>query len=296
LAARFGRSAQRAGAAPFRLLRSATELALSPAERVSDSFRQRAVLAETEHRPWPLPRRPWLMGQTWTDLLFAHWQVPLPALEAVVPAQLRIDTYDGSAWLGITPFRVQGLRLRGTPPVPWLSTFPEINARTYVTVEDKPGIYFLSLDADRLAAVAAARRAYRLPYFHAQMSAGRDGEGFHFDSARVSNDGPPAYLDARYGPAGEPIPVRDGSLERWLAERYCLYTLDERRRTLRGEIHHPPWPLQPAWAEIGTNTMAGPFGIALDGAPLLHFAARQDVAFWPLSPAPETAGAEERGG
>lgn len=295
MAARLGRSLSRAGAAPLQLLQSAAELALSPAERVSDGFRQRAVLAEAEHRPWRLPRRPWSMGQTWTNLLFAHWRVPVPALEAVVPAQLRIDTCDGSAWLGITPFLVQGLRLRGTPPVPWLSTFPEINVRTYVTVDGKPGIYFLSLDADSPAAVAAARRAYRLPYFQARIAAGRDGDGFRFDCTRVSSDGPPAYFDARYGPAGERMPVRDGSLERWLAERYCLYTLDQRRRTLRGEIHHPPWPLQPAWAEIETNTMAGPFGIALDGEPLLHFSARQDVALWPLSPSPRPAGAEERG-
>jgi uncharacterized protein len=91
------------------------------------------------------------------------------------------------------------------------------------------------------------------------------------------------YFDARYGPEGKRLPACDGSLERWLTERYCLYTLDERWRTLRGEIHHPPWPLQPAWAEIETNTMTSPFEIALEGEPLLHFPARQDVALWPLS-------------
>lgn len=268
---------------PLKILQGAAELALTPAGLLSDSFRQRAVLTKTGHRPWPVPERPWLMGQTWIDLLFAHWRVPTPALEAVVPAQLQIDTYDGSAWIGVTPFLVRGLRLRGTTPLPWLSSFPEINVRTYVTVDGKPGIYFLSLDADSRAAVTAARRSYRLPYFHSRISTSSEGDSFRFDSMRTSSDGPRAYFDARYGPEGVPMAIRDGSLERWLTERYCLYTLDERRRTLRGEIHHPPWPLRPAWAEIETNTMTSPFGIPLEDEPLLHFSGRQDVALWPLS-------------
>ncbi len=283
MAPALGRSARRAGATPLKILQGAAELMLTPAELLSDSFRQRAVLAETGHRPWPAPKQPWLMGQTWISLLFAHWRVPTPALEAVVPAQLQIDTYDSSAWIGVTPFLVRGLRLRGTTPLPRLSSFPEINVRTYVTVDGKPGIYFLSLDADSHAAVTAARRSYRLPYFHSRISTSSEGDSFRFDSMRTSSDGPPAYFDARYGPEGGPMAIRDGSLERWLTERYCLFTLDERQRTLWGEIHHPPWSLRPAWAEIETNTMTSPFGIALEGEPLLHFSGSQDVALWPLS-------------
>jgi uncharacterized protein len=263
-------------------LQSAGELALRPAPLVSDSFRQRAVLRETEHRPWPLPDEPWFMGQTWCDLLFAHWPVPAEALERVVPAELPLDTHDGSAWLGVTPFLVRGLRLRGTIPPPLLSSFPEINVRTYVIVDGKPGIYFLSLDAGSWAAVHAARRSYRLPYFRSRITTGAEGGGIGFDSVRISSDGPPAYFTGRYGPEGGPLPERPGSLERWLAERYCLYTLDERRRVYRGEIHHPPWPLRRGWAEIETNTMAMPYGIELEGDPLLHFSPRQDVALWPI--------------
>jgi len=247
-----------------------------------DSFRQRQVLRETAHRPWPLPSGPWFMGQTWCNLLFAHWRVPRQALEAVVPRSLPLDTYDDSTWLGITPFRVQNLRLRGTPPVPGLSSFPEINVRTYVTVGGRPGIYFLSLDADSWSAVHAARRSYRLPYFRSRISAIEDEEGIAFEASRVSGDGPATFFKAAYGPRGKPLPVRPGSLERWLSERYCLYTLDRRQRILRGEIHHPPWPLRPAWAKIETNTLATPFGLVLEGEPLLHFSARQDVALWSL--------------
>ncbi|HKF83866.1 MAG TPA: DUF2071 domain-containing protein [Solirubrobacterales bacterium] len=264
------------------LLQGMGEAVLRPATLVSDAFHQRTVLADADHRPWPLPQGSWLMGQTWVDLLFAHWPVAEEALREVVPPQLPLDTYDGSAWIGVTPFRVRGLRLRGTLPAPALSSFPELNVRTYVNVEGKPGIYFLSLDADSRAAVHAARRSYRLPYFHSRIEVERDGKGIGYDLLRTSGDGPPAYFTARYGPRGGELPVREGSLERWLTERYCLYTLDGKRRVQRGEIHHPPWPLHDGWAEIQVNTMAMPFGLELEGEPLLHFSPRQDVVIWPL--------------
>jgi uncharacterized protein len=224
------------------------------------------------------------MGQIWCDLLFAHWQVAVEELERVVPAELPLDTYEGSAWLGVTPFFVRGLRLQGTAPVPGLSSFPELNVRTYVRVDDKPGIYFLSLDAGSWPAVVAARRAYRLPYFHARVEARSDEEGVTYDAIRTSADGQPARFRARYGPAGAPLPAHPRSLERWLTERYCLYTFDVEMRIQRGEIHHRPWPLRPAWAEIENNSMAMPFDIAIEGEPLLHFSARQDVALWPIRP------------
>jgi uncharacterized protein len=250
-----------------------------------DSLRQREVLDETAHRPWPLPRERWRMGQTWVNLLFAHWRLAPDALEPVVPPQLRLDTRDGFAWLGVTPFCIRGLRLRGTPPVPGLSTFAELNVRTYVTVGGKPGIYFLSLDAASWPAVWAARRFYRLPYFRSRIATSASGEEMGFDATRISGDGDPAEFSARYRPAGPPLPLREGSLERWLAERYCLYTLDGGGRVLRGEIHHPPWPLRPASAEIEANTMTRPYRIAVAEEPLLHYSARQDVVLWPLRPA-----------
>jgi uncharacterized protein YqjF (DUF2071 family) len=265
-------------------IQETSEASLRPVSLVSDSFRQAEVLAETGHRPWPLPDEPWLMGQSWLDLLFAHWPVPEETLRHVVPRELPLDIYDGHAWLGVTPFVVRGLRLRGTAPIPLLSSFPEINVRTYVRVGDKPGIYFLSLDAASHSAVYAARRSYRLPYFHSRIAATREGAWMYYSAQRSSSDAPPARFEARYRPHGERLPIVPGSLERWLTERYCLYTLDERRTILRGEIHHLPWSLRPATASIAANTMARPFGIELDGDPLLHFSPRQDVVLWPIMP------------
>jgi uncharacterized protein len=227
------------------------------------------------------PDRPWFLRQTWQRLLFAHWRVPVAELRAVVPEVLPLDEFDGSAWITVTPFRVSGFRLRLSPSLPWLSSFLELNVRTYVTVGGRPGIWFLSLDAARWLAVVGARRTYRLPYFHARMSF----DGQRFTSSRTSRDGEPAEFEAAYHPVGPAARAAPGSLEEFLIERYCLYALDERQRILRGEIAHPPWLLQPAEADIALNTMTRPFRFELEGLPMLHFAEGQDVIFWRLRPA-----------
>ena len=225
------------------------------------------------------------MKQRWLDLLFAHWRVPAEVLRAVVPPQVPIDEFDGSAWVGVTPFRVERLRVRGTPPVPGISSFLETNVRTYTTVNGKGGIWFFSLDAENRSAVAAARRAYRLPYFRADMSFAAEGARIDYRMERVSDDGPPAALDIGYGATGPVTHAEPGTLDHFLTERYCLYTLDGGGRVMRGDIEHPPWPLQPAVAELRRNSMGGQVGAELSGEPLLHYAECQDVVFWPLVPA-----------
>jgi uncharacterized protein YqjF (DUF2071 family) len=217
------------------------------------------------------------MAQTWQRLLFAHWSLPVADVRPHVPAELSLDEFDGLAWIGITPFRLTGLRARWTYPLPYVSAFPELNVRTYVTVGDKPGIYFFSLDAGSALAVASARRFYRLPYFRANMSARLERGEIIYRSRRHAETG--REFAAHYRPNGPVFRAAPGTLEHFLTERYCLYTVDE-TTVLRAEIHHPPWPLQRALAALGANTMAPP-GIALRGGPLLHFAARQDVLIWP---------------
>jgi uncharacterized protein len=249
-----------------------------------DARRQRDSLEETAHRPWPVPEVPWMLAQTWHDLMFAHWQVEPTSLRRVVPREFPLDMFEGGAWIGITPFRVTGFRLLGTPPVPIVSSFPELNVRTYVSLDGKPGIYFLSLDADTRLAVTGARRSHRLPYFRARMSARRVGQEINYSSERVSNDGPAARFGATYRASGESHVARPGSLEHWLSERYCLYTLDDRRKVLRADIHHRPWKLHSAAADIRLNTMTEGLGIELTGAPLLHLSTRQDSLMWPLRP------------
>src|SRR5918992_1918264 len=204
---------------------------------------------DTGHRPWPPPPEPWVMFQRWHELLFAHWEVPAQQLRVKVPPELELDTRDGSAWLGITPFRMSNVRPRLGPPLPWVSAFPELNVRTYVKVEGKPGVYFFSLDAGNPLAVAAARALFHLPYHQASMRVTRDLAAVHYSSRRTRS-AERVQLVASYRAKGKPVRAAAGSLEHWLTERYCLYSLDRDRRVYRVEIHHAPWMLETATAEI----------------------------------------------
>lgn len=230
------------------------------------------------HRPWPLPRGPWVMEQIWNDLLFAHWPVPDESLRALVPAALALDRFDGQCWVTVTPFHMTGVRPRCTPPLPGLSRFPELNVRTYVRFGDKGGVYFFSLDAGLRLAVWSARLLYHLPYFYARMKLEENQSWIGYASRRPSG----AEFRAKYRPIRPPELKAAGTLEHWLTERYCLYTISG-RSLYRGEIHHRPWPLEDAEAEIESNTMAAAAGIALPRSrPLLNFAKRLEVLIWPL--------------
>ena len=220
------------------------------------------------------------MAQTWENLLFAHWPLAAATLAPRIPADLALDTRDGTAWLAITPFRLTGLRLRGLPAIPGLSGFPEINVRTYVIRDGRPGVFFFSLDAGSRLAVAAARRWYRLPYHHARFSIDhRDGR-VTYASRRAT--GSPAEFSVVYEPTGAVSPATRGSLAWWLTERYSLYTAGS-SGLYRADIEHQPWPLQPARVEIARNTMADGLGVDVrERPPVTHFAARLDVRVGPL--------------
>jgi uncharacterized protein YqjF (DUF2071 family) len=246
-------------------------------------MRPREILAQTAQRAWSLPRGPWVMRQAWHELLFAHWPVASDALAPLLPRALppgALDTFEGQAWLGIVPFRMSGVRPRGLPAIHWLSDFPELNVRTYVTVGGKPGVLFFSLDAASPVAVALARRLFFLPYYTAKMRCARDGDAVIYASQTV-HGGKRAQLEGRYRPAGRVFTAQAGSLEYFLTERYCLYAVSPRGNLYRGEIQHGPWPLHVAEAEIRVNTLAQSHGIALpEVPPLLHYAARQEVLVW----------------
>jgi uncharacterized protein len=219
------------------------------------------------------------MAQNWHDLLFAHWPVSARVLRPLVPEGLELHTFEGQCWLAVTPFHMSGIRARGLPPLPGLSRFPELNVRTYVSFADKPGVYFFSLDAANSVAVWAARRLYALPYFKAEMRVEIRDDEISYISRR--GDGK-AEFRGQYHPAQGVELRQPGSLAHWLTERYCLYTVSG-KQVYRAEIHHAPWPLQDAEAEIKINTMAEAAGITLPGtAPILDFARDLEVLIWPL--------------
>ena len=243
------------------------------------------------HRPWEMPDRPWVMTQTWNDLLFAHWPVDPDRVRSRLPPEFDLDLFDGKAWIGIVPFFMTNVAPRGIPSLPWISAFPEINVRTYVSVADRPGVYFFSLDAGSALAVQAARVLLNLPYHTASMRVTRKGSAILYESHREDLERP-ADFSAMYEPAGEAfVPVK-GSLEYFLTERYCLYHQDHRSVPYRLEIHHPSWVLQPARARVVCESLAEVNGLTLPSSPpLLHFAKRQDMVAWmPASVDAERAG------
>jgi uncharacterized protein YqjF (DUF2071 family) len=245
------------------------------------------LLSATAHRDRALPDRPWVMFQRWHDLLFAHWPVEPEALRGQLPPGLELDLHEGRAWLGVVPFRMSAIRLRGTPPVPGLSAFTELNVRTYVRAGGHRGVWFFSLDAASRLAVRVARRWFHLPYFDARMTVDAEGEDLRYHSTRTHRGAPGAELAARYGPRGPVELAARGTLEHFLTERYCLFAWNG-RRLLRGDIHHAPWPLQPAGVELERQTMARAAGLATEGGPaLVHFARALEVLLW--APVPATA-------
>lgn len=238
-----------------------------------------AILERIAHRPWKMPDRPWVMTQTWHDLLFAHWTIDPAQLRPRIPAAFALDLYEGQAWIGIVPFRMSNVAPRAMPSVPMLSEFPELNVRTYVRVSDRPGVYFFSLDAASAVAVKTARALFNLPYHTAAMTLSATEESIDYQSRRKAR--PSAVFNATYGPAGPAFTPQHGTLEYFLTERYCLYHHDRAGVPYRMEIHHPTWALQPAQAHVAQNSMAAASGLLLnDMQPLLHFSKRQDMVAW----------------
>jgi uncharacterized protein len=215
-----------------------------------------------------------VQAQTWVEHAFLHWRLEPRELERLLPGSVQLETHDGAAWLGITPFLVTGLRLRGLPPLPGVSSFPEVSVRTYVTRDGKPGIWYFGLEAGSTLAVEAAKRLYRLPYTRAQMRYVRAEGHVHLESARAG-----AAFAAEYGGGADAAVAGPGSLEAFLTERYCIYT-ENGGRVYRAELHHPRWRLCNGHANVDVNTLA-PLPLAAQPDHVL-FADRQDVVFWTL--------------
>ncbi|HEX4793644.1 MAG TPA: DUF2071 domain-containing protein [Humisphaera sp.] len=219
----------------------------------------------------------------WLQLAFLHWPVKASILRPLIPAGLELDTFDGSAWIGVVPFKMARVRAHFTPPVPFLSKFPELNVRTYVTHKGKLGIWFLSLDAASKLTVLGARWTFHLPYFDAKMQIASKGDEIQYRSHRTHRDAPKAEFVANYQPTGKVFHSKAGTLEHFLTARLALYSADRHGQLYRGDIEHASWPLQAAQAEIETNSMAQAAGVKLpDVAPLVYYADLLDVVAWPI--------------
>lgn len=212
--------------------------------------------------------------------MFAHYRVDADTLRPLIPSPLKLQEFDGSAWIGVVPFYLV-IRPRWSPNLPGLSCFPEINVRTYVELDGKPGVWFFSLDASNRFAVWAANTFFSLPYFNAAIDFEKSDEAIKFSSTRKNVEQGSVAFAARYRPLEALPTAQPGSIEHFLTERYCLYTTDRRGRLYRLDVHHEPWVLFSAEATIDSNTMTLPIDVPLDDqTPLLHYADKIDVICW----------------
>lgn len=227
-----------------------------------------------------------LIHQNWLHLLFLHWELPPQILQALLPHGLTLDTFDGKAYVGLVPFTLNGVRAVYTPPLPWISSFHEINVRTYVHRNgNDPGVWFFSLDASSAIAVAAARAAYRLPYHASDIEFAVSGDPMpliEFQSHRLDTPHP-ANAHIRYQPAeGSVAAAVPGTLDHFLCERYILYANHE-DRLYRARVHHQPYPLQRVDLLSLDETLIWAAGIRRgEEAPIRHYAREVNVKIYAL--------------
>ncbi|MGM7723666.1 YqjF family protein [Metabacillus sp. Hm71] len=239
------------------------------------------LLNDFIHRPFPLPSKKYIMRQTWRNLLFLHWPIPLEKLRPYIPSALQVDTFNGSAWLGIILFVIEGIYPLGLSSVSLTPSFPEINVRTYVTCNGKPGIYFMSIDVENWASLKIAKNWYHLPYHSAEISFRKEGQTFHCHSIRKGNESAPISFMGKYVPVSEVYCPKEGTLDHWLTERYCMYSSKKGVNIFCGDIHHRPWPLQKAEVEVVKNTLFTPYQFDLsEVTPIAHFSTGVDSLIW----------------
>ncbi|MCA1824135.1 MAG: YqjF family protein [Mycobacteriales bacterium] len=216
-----------------------------------------------------------VMLHGWKILTFLHWRYEPAVVQALLPSGLEVDTHDGSAWVGLTPFRIT-VTVPGVPPVPGLSTFPETNCRTYCVGPDgRRAVWFFSLDVSRLAVVAAARATYGVPYQWAQMQVYDEGSRIRYASRRKGDREVRNRLEVE---VGEPIAERDVSeLDNFLTARWGLYSTTP-VGLIYAPVEHQPWPLTEARVVTLDQTIVSAAGLpAPAGDPLVHFSPGVDA-------------------
>ncbi len=236
------------------------------------------------------PRQWAVMRQNWRNLLFLHWPISPELLRPKIPAQLELDLYEGTAYLGLVPFTMTGVRPVGFPPVWGLSSFHETNLRTYVRLRDgEPGVWFFNLEAANSIAVRLARRFFHLPYHHARMFLEREPTGSAQDLPNLLYAGVrcwpgplPASYCLRATPAGPVQSAQPGTLDFFLVERYILYAFRQ-SRLYQGRVHHSPYPIQSAKLFSLDETLIAAAGLTRpETAPLAHFSSGVNVEIFPL--------------
>ena len=231
------------------------------------------ILQITDHRPWPIPSSNWSFYQEWNDVVFLHWKVSAEELRMHVPDQIELDLFEGETWVSIVAFTMENLRPRQFPAADFVSTFPELNIRTYVRFNGKPGVCFLSIEAGSRVSAMLADLISGLPYRYSDMN--RAQSSFSSLNSEASSK---FHVDYSIG---DKLEIR-GELDTWLTERYALHQ-DDGPFINSFEIHHKEWPL----CSLNVQNLAvhyPRFENLFSGAPdLAHYSAGVKVVAWPRS-------------
>ncbi|MDC0502525.1 DUF2071 domain-containing protein [Euryarchaeota archaeon] len=234
----------------------------------------------TSHLPFPMPERKFSLQQNWVDLTFMHWEVDPDVLRKHIPDDLEIELFEGKAYVGVIPFKMEKVRPRNLPSISFISNFPEFNIRTYVRKDGKGGVFFLTLDAQSHVTCAYAPFAYGLPYKYSKCSLSIDKNGFYsWDSKRNSNS---IKLTGVSKPRGPLLKAKKGSLEEFLFERYCLYVC-KKGITYRAYTCHEQWEFQDAEAELIDNSLTDFYRLGIKNSlkpDLIHFSKGVEVLTW----------------
>jgi hypothetical protein len=236
-----------------------------------------SLARDRERSTVPTPAGRWIMGQRWEDLLFMSWPIDAARLEPFVHHDVRIDEMNGSAWISVVPFWMQDAHFRGLPPIPFLSSFPEVNVRTYVSAGGHRAVWFLSLDTESHINVFLARHAFHLPYVYAKVEMDRGAE-VAFRSERRRGE---ARFEVTYRPDGAESVPAEGTLEHFLTERYSMMGVDHEGKLFRGDIQHAPWKLRGATHKTERMDLLTPLGLDVAGEPMVFHAAFTEVVLWP---------------
>lgn len=223
----------------------------------------------------------WIMMQALRHVCFIHRRVSAESLRPHVPGVFQLETFDSAAWISIVIFNVSGVYPRGLPAISCTPPFTEINVRTYIQYNGRPGVYFLSVDVNHWLTAVISKNWFRLPCWTADMSFRQYGDSYHCRSSRKEAARVSAAFEGAYRPAGAGKTADEGTLASWLTARYRYFTADRGGRIYCGEMRHAPWKLQPAEAEIGTNTLLTPYAAEAAGeCPLLHYSPGVDAFVW----------------
>ncbi|PJZ47440.1 YqjF family protein [Leptospira brenneri] len=189
------------------------------------------IATSTAHRPWKIPNQKWFWYQEWNGVIFLHYQVEEKKLRELVPYSLELDSIDGSFWISVVAFSMNEIHTRNTFPIQYLSNFHEVNLRTYVKHKDKPGVYFLSIEAEKIIPTLIANLLSGLPYKHSKIK--RSSNSYSLLGKR-------SKIDIEFNIANQQN--NPSKIDLWLTERYCLYK-GGNDDPIPLEIHHKPWEL-----------------------------------------------------